>query len=54
MGINNSELLEELMIKCHKEGIIDEVREEVRTIMRTDSTITQHDAYEMAYKRIKK
>ena len=54
MGLTSSELLEELMLKCYKEGIIDEVREEVSIILKTTSLITQYDAYEIAYKKIKK
>jgi hypothetical protein len=54
MGLTSSELLEELMLKCYKEGIIEEVREEVRIILETTSVINQYDAYEMAYKKIKK
>jgi hypothetical protein len=54
MGLTSSELLEELMLKCYKEGIIEEVREEVRKILETNTLVSQYDAYEMAYKKIKK
>lgn len=54
MGLTSSELLEELMLKCYKEGIIDEVREEVRITLKDITLINQYDAYEMAYKKINK
>lgn len=54
MGLTSSELLEELILKCYKEGIIEDVREEVRNILETNELITQYEAYEMAYKKIKK
>lgn len=51
MGLTSSDLLEELMLKCYKENIIDEVRELVRNIMETNPLVSQYDAYEMAYKK---
>jgi hypothetical protein len=54
MGLTNSELLEELILICYKENIIEEVREEVRNILETNTLITQYEAYEMAYKKFKK
>jgi hypothetical protein len=54
MGLTSSELLEELLLKCYKEGIINEVREEVVKTLKTNLLVTQYEAYEMAYKKIKK
>jgi hypothetical protein len=54
MGLTSSELLEEIMLLCYKENIIEEVREEVRNILKMNKLITQYEAYEMAYKKFKK
>lgn len=54
MGLTSSELLEEIMLLCYKENIIEEVREEVRNILKMNNLISQFEAYEMAYEKFKK
>ena len=54
MGLTSSELLEDLLIKCYKEEIIEEVREEVRKLMKNNKHLSQYEAYEISYKKIKK
>ncbi len=54
MGNTNSDIMEEIMVLCYMEGIVDEVRNEVSIIMESNKNISPCDAYEMAYKRISK
>jgi hypothetical protein len=54
MGNTNSDIMEEIMVLCYMEGIVDEVRNEVSIIMESNKNISPCDAYEMAYRRISK
>jgi hypothetical protein len=54
MGLTSSELLENLLIKCYKEEIIEEVRNEARKLMESNGLLSQYEAYELSYKKIKK
>jgi hypothetical protein len=54
MGYTNSDLMEEIMVICYQEGIIEKVREEVRNILQFNTRISLPEAYEMAYQKISK
>lgn len=54
MGISNSELLEELLLECYSQNIIDDVRKEAIHIMNVDERIGMLDAYEIAFKKFSK
>lgn len=54
MGLTSSDLLEDLLVKCYKEGIIDEVRNQVHIELKSNKSLSQYDAYELSYKKIKK
>ena len=54
MGLTNSELLEELLLKCYNENIINEVRKDVFNLLKTNALLTQYEAYEIVYKKLTK
>ena len=52
MGITNSELLEELLVKCYDKGIVKEVREEARKVLEEIPNSIIYEAYLTAYEKI--
>jgi hypothetical protein len=54
MGLTSSDLLEDLLVKCYKEGIIDEVRNQAHIELKSNKSLSQYEAYELSYKKIKK
>ena len=54
MGYTNSDLMEEIMILSFEEGIIDDVRGEVKKLLEQNNGIYLHDAYERAYSKFSK
>ena len=51
MGYTNSDLMEEIMILSFEEGIIDKVREEVKSILEKSKNIPLYEAYQTAYQK---
>ena len=54
MGYTNSDMMEEVMVLSYQEGIIEEVRTEVKKTLETNKEITLYDAYLEAYKKFSK
>lgn len=54
MGITNSDELEELLIECYNQNIIEQVRKEAVSIMEKNQKIEVLDAYEIAFKKFSK
>jgi hypothetical protein len=54
MGLTSSDLLEDLLVKCYKKGIIDEVRNQAHIELESNKSLSQYEAYELSYKKIKK
>ena len=54
MGFTNSDLMEEIMVLCYEEGIVTEVREEVRKLLENNKSISLYEAYELAYQKFSK
>lgn len=54
MGYTNSDLMEEIMFLCFEEGIVEDVRKEVRDILEKNKNIPIYEAYEIAYQKFSK
>lgn len=54
MGYTNSDLMEELMVLSYEEGIINEVRNEVKKMLEENSNLSMYEVYELAYNKISK
>jgi hypothetical protein len=54
MGYTNSDLMEEIMILSFEEGIINDVREEVKKLLNNNQTLPLYEIYEMAYNKVSK
>ena len=54
MGYTNSDLLEEIMVLSFEEGIINDVRSEVKKLLEQNSSLDLHEAYERAYNKFSK
>lgn len=54
MGYTNSDLLEEIMVLSFEEGIIDDVRSEVKKLLEQNNSLHLHEAYERAYNKFSK
>jgi hypothetical protein len=52
MGMTNSEMLEELLVKCYDKGIVEEVREEARKILIESPNRVTYEAYLVSYEKI--